>query len=263
MSDDTTCTTMKCDRPADGWFVCPTCAAILTQTLAEIPWMLDELDTVLTQQTKYVDTSAGKSSETPMMFNVKASDTRAALVNEIQNAARLVADANGWTLNYRTPTECAIWLERSISAIRLHPLGGQMFDDINAWFGASMWVIDRPAQRQFLGDCAVDPDGAACGGRIYGRDGKPEASCNTCGGVYQADAVRAELLEQLEDRLCTASEIARLSTYLGLVSDREQVRKRINQWSKRGQIKSHGSERFKFGEVYPRLVVDDSRRRSA
>jgi len=244
--------------------------------------MLDELDTVLTQQTKYVDSSAGKSSETPMMFNVKASETREILVNEIQNAARLIADANGWVLTYRTPQDCATWLAYGISAIRLHPLGGQMFDEINASFAAAMWVIDRPAQRQFLGDCAVDPDGAACGGRIYGRAGKPEARCDTCGGIYEADAVRAVLLNVLDDKLCSAAEIARLSTYLGLVSDRDQIRKRINQWSKRGQITKHVKDakdddeacdidgegrrtvtRFKFGEVYPRLLTDDLNRRAS
>jgi len=275
MSVFTICEVHSCDRPSDGWFVCPTCATTFTQTLAETPWMLDELDTVIAQQTRYVDQSSGKSAETPMMFDVKASETRGSLVNEIETAARMIAEANQWAPKYKTPAGCAIWLERSISAIRLHPAGGDMVSGISAWFAASMWLIDRPAQRQFLGDCAVDPDGQACGGRIYGKAGKPEARCDTCGGIYRADQVRERLLKDLDDRLCTPSEIAHLSTYLGLSANREQVRKRINQWASRGRIAANAQrdengdeldpdvKRYKFGKVYEMLCQDDTTRRSA
>ena len=73
--------------------------------------------------------------------------------------------------------------------------------------------------------------------------------------------MRARLLGELDDRLCTAAEIAHLSTYLGLKADREQVRKRINQWNKRGLITEHpgvtDEVTFRFGEVYERLAADD------
>jgi hypothetical protein len=276
-----TCHTMMCDRPADGWIVCKTCADALVATLAEMPWMLEELDTVITQQTKYTDAS-GKSAESPLVFNIKAADSKASLINELDTVARVIAGANRWKRTYTTAAGCAAWLERSISAIRLHPAGGQMVDDISSWYAACLWVIDRPAQRQYLGDHAdvgsvievelrsyeVSPIAhEQCPGRIYGRAGKPEARCDTCGATYAAESLRDRLLHQLDGKLCTAAEIAHLSTYLGLDIGREQVRKRINQWHSRSQIERKGGTdiepTFRFGDALALLAKHDTTRRSA
>lgn len=271
MSELTICQTSACDRPSDGWIVCKTCGVSFEQVLAEMPWMLEELDTVITQQTRYTTESSGKAAETPMMFNVKASDMRGRLVTELDTASRLIADANGWDATYTDAVGASRWLLRSLSAIRLHPVGGEIVDSISALSAGCLWVIDRPAAKQFLGDCSMifkvaDLD-EKCPGRIYGKSGKDLASCDTCGTEWEAAALRDHLLRQLDDRLCTAAEIAHLSTYLGLIDGREKVRKRINQWALRGQIGAHeaddGSVQFRFGEVYVMLAQADTHRRSA
>ena len=266
MSEDTTCTATNCGRPSDDWIVCGNCADELLDVLADMPWMLDELDTVITQQTRYTTQSSGRSAETPLVFNIKAADTKARLISELAAVARTVAGANGWTLNYRTPVECSAWLERSISAIRLHPAGGEMVDTLASWHAACLWVIDRPAQRQYLGDCSATHELIPCPGAVYGRASKPEAKCDTCGATYQADARREQLLKELDDKVCTAAEIAHLSTYLGLDISREQVRKRINQWHKRGQIARKGGDldpTFRFGDALALLAKHDTTKRTA
>lgn len=263
----TICLVASCDRPSDGWYVCRTCGDTLARVLTDMGWMLDELDTVISQQTRYVSQSSGKSADTPMMFNVKAAETRAYLMGEVATGVRVIEESNGWDSHAGSEKAAALWLGEKVSAVRLHPAGSDIIDGIMRWWAAGMWVIDRPAQRQFLGECGVDPDGLACGGRIYGRAGKPEASCDTCGGVYQAEVLRERLLKELDDRLCTPAEIAHLSTYLGLMSGREQVRKRINQWAARGRIDGHEEPekptRYRFGKVYELLCQDDTQRRSA
>lgn len=254
MTTETTCQRSSCNRPADGWFICATCAEEFVNVLADMAWMLDQLDTVITQQTRYSTQRTTKGATTPLVFNVRASDTKARLVVELNTAASLIATANRWTLptpqarsedGLLTGETCAAWLERSISAVRLHPHGAEIVDSITSWHTASVWVIDRPAQRQYLGDCTKTPDlgpgSAPCPGRIYGQAGKPEARCDTCGATYPADEMRNVLLKQLDDRYCTAAEIAKLSTYLGLPLGREQVRKRINQWHRRGLIEARNS----------------------
>lgn len=271
MSEVTICQTVACERPSDGWFVCKHCAAIFEQVLAEMPWMLDELETVITQQTRYTTESSGKAAETPMMFNVKASDMRARLVTELDTAARLIADANGWTLTYDDAASASRWLLRSLSAVRLHPVGGEIVDSISSLNAGCLWVIDRPAAKQYLGDCTmvfkVEQLDTVCPGRIYGRAHKDRAACDTCGTEWEAAALRDHLLTQLDDRLCTAAEIAHLSTYLGLLDGREKVRKRINQWAIRGKVEAHeaddGSVQFRFGTVYVMLAQADTQRRSA
>lgn len=267
---ETTCQVATCDRPSDDWIVCKACASAFEQVLAEVPWMLDELDTVITQQTRYTTESSGKAAETPMMFNVKASDMRGQLAMHLDTAARLIADSNGWTLTYKDAAGASAWLMRSLTAIRLHEAGAQIVDEITATNAGCLWVIDRPAAKQYLGDCTMtfkvaDLD-EACPGRIYGRRGKDRASCDTCGTEWEASALREVLLKRLDDRLCTASEIAHLSTYLDLLEGREQVRKRINKWHEREQIKPHvieGQTMFRFGEVYTMLAQVDTDKRSA
>lgn len=268
---ETICQVATCDRPSDDWIVCKTCSVAFEQVLAEVPWMLDELDTVITQQTRYTTASSGKSAETPMMFNVKAADMRGQLVMQLDTAARMIAEANGWTLTYTDAAGASAWLLRSLTAIRLHEAGAQIVDEITATNAGCLWVIDRPAAKQYLGECSmvfkVEGLDEGCGGRIYGRQGKEHAACDTCGTEWEADALRTVLLQQLDDRLCTASEIAHLSTYLGLIDGREQVRKRINQWAIRGRIEGHeaddGSVQFRFGSVYIMLAQADTSKRSA
>lgn len=268
MTDVTICQAAACMRPSDDWILCRDCGRVLTEVLTDMGWMLDELDLVLTGQVRYVSQSSGKSSETPMPFDVKASETRAYLMAELATAVRLLEEANGWDARATTERAAALWLREKVSAIRLHPAGADIIDGILRWWAAAQWVIDRPSQRQYLGDCDVDPEGITCGGRIYGRAGKPEAKCDTCGGFYEAEALRKNLLDQLEGRMLTAAEIAHMSTYLGLVSDRQAVRKRINQWASRNRITSHVNAKteateHRFGEVYVMLLQDDATRQSA
>lgn len=250
----TICQVSSCMSPSDGWFVCSRCGDVFVRTLGDIRWLLDELDTVISQQARYVSQASGKGSKTPLPFDVKASDTRAYLMGEISTSVRLLEEANHWTSGARTEVGAAAWLARSVSAVRLHPAGGEIVDGVMRWYAAAVRVIDRPAPRQYLGECRTDHEGNDCGGRIYGKAGRAEAACDTCGGVYQADELRAHLLRELDDRVCSAAEIARLSTYLGLELDRTQVRKRINQWHARRQLEvrrlgDDGSPQFRFGDA--------------
>ena len=68
-------------------------------------------------------------------------------------------------------------------------------------------------------------------------------------------------------KLCTAAEIAHLSTYLGLDISREQVRKRINQWHRRNQITRKGGvlnePTFRFGDALALLAKHDTAGRPA
>jgi hypothetical protein len=269
---ETICQVATCQRPSDDWIVCKVCASTFEVLLGEIPWLLDELDTVIAQQTKYTTESSGKAAETPMMFNVKASEMRGQLITALDTAARIVAETNHWKLAYSDAAGASRWLMRSLTAIRLHESGALIVDEITMLSIGSTYVIDRPAAKQYLGDCTMTfGEGSlaeSCSGRIYGRAGKDRAACDICGTEWEADTLRAILLKRLDDQLCTAAEIARLSTYLDLIADREQVRKRINQWAKRGQVIEHidkegGPSRFQFGEVYVKLAQDDTQRRSA
>lgn len=260
MSDDVTiCRVASCLRPSDGWFVCGSCSDALASVLDDMPWLLDELETVVARQVRYTSSGGGgKSAETPVMFNEAAANMRDELTNALTTGARLIAESNGWDID-RAP---AAWLRHRITALRLHVAGAEIADEIFRFAAGARWVIDRPPVRQFLGYCSESQGFEDCPGRIYGRSNKPEARCDTCGLEWEAEALRKHISDKLDGMLLTAAEIARLSTYISLPLDREQVRKRINQWAKRGRIESHaaplkdGAPLFRYAEVLALLEQD-------
>lgn len=261
----TYCAVPGCNRPSDGWFVCANCGIVASNALLDFAdWLLDDLQLVITRQTRYTQGGGrSKSATTPLMFNDRASDHAGGVAMFLDTAARMISEDNQWEADYSDAAGAARWLEHRMSAIRLHVDGGETVDGILAWHVAIKQTIDRPVPRQFLGDCKAVDEGQVCPGRIYGREGKPEARCDTCGATHQADELRGGLLSELEGRLVSASEAARLATYLGIPLDREQVRKRINQWAKRGRIMRHdreGEQVFRFGEIHDRLAEEEARR---
>lgn len=274
MTDANLCTVTGCDRPThDGWYVCQTCSDELTGRLTDFAWMLDELDLVVSLQTRYA-VSAGKvqtSDNHPLILNMKASEQRSYLVNAIATAARLVIDTHPewredrfWQSNRRSPKSeyvaCAAWLSDRISGLRLHPAGGECRDEIMRHWVACEWMIDRPRDRRYLGTCDKDWEGNDCGGRIYQLGDKPEARCDTCSGERDADALREVLIREAGDKLTTASEAAMLAMMLGLPVGRTEVRRLLNVWINRGVVETrdHASEnghpRVRFSDVTVRLI---------
>lgn len=258
----------RCGRPTrDAAYVCDTCGDLLSRALGDVAWLDDELETTITQQQgidyRRVGGGKGGKAVVPSPANMGASEARTHLKALLVSWALFCA-AEG--VRNSSPTDglpadnltaLSRWLLWRVDGLTLHDIGPEAVDEITSAVAHCHRHIDRPADRQFLGDCREQE----CDGRVYARPGGEVARCDACGTTTPADQIRARLLEELDDRLCTAAEIARLSTYLGLKADREVVRKRINQWSTRGQVTAHPSfsddTTFRFGEVYAMLVRAD------
>lgn len=267
MPNTDTCQVAKCGRPADGWFVCAQCADELTAALHRMPWLLTELDLVMAMLTRYTTgTDGSHGNSQPPGLDWAASQVRGRLVGALTLAATTIGTANGWAVwssANGNPTDVvgadaplhAAWLAFRITAIRLHPEGPSLTDQLVHAHDAALTLIDRPQQRQYLGDCA-DLSGVeqyACPGQVYGREWRAHATCDTCGLQWDANELRRHLVDALTERLVTAAEIARLATYLNLTIDRVKVRKRINQWHHRGLLISRGERAgdpaFRFGDA--------------
>ena len=148
------------------------------------------------------------------------------------------------------------WLMWRVDGFALVDIGPDAVDEITSAVAHCHRLIDRPADRQYLGPCDMCDSG-----RLYARPGGTWARCDSCEAATEAEKIRVRLLTELDDRLCTAAEIARLSTYLGLQADRETVRKRINQWASRKRIEREAAFTdepvFRFGIVWRLLVSED------
>jgi hypothetical protein len=281
----TTCTVAGCDRPThDGWYVCESCGRDLAEALTDFAWMLDELDIVISLQARYA-TTAGKvarsDDEQPLPYNVKASEQRAYLVNAVATACRMVIDAHPEWLGdmfwarrdeprHLSPVLAAAWLQHRLAGLRLHPAGGELREEIMRHWAACTWIIDRPAERRYLGICDRDEDYTKCGGRIYQRNGKPEARCDTCGRQYgelEVQLLQAIMVERLNGHQVTAAEAANLSTYMDLSIGRHEVRKRVNRWHSDHRLEPvgevDGQVRFRFSEIHWLLIQDEARRQAS
>jgi hypothetical protein len=264
MSDQT----CRCGKPTrDAAYVCDQCGHDLSVALGEVPWIETEIEVTITRQ-KGVDyrTKGGTAaSERPSPVVWGASEARTHLKALLVSWAKFCHEDG---VRNQSPvdglpadnlTALSRWLMWRVDGLALLDIGPDAVDEITSAVAHCRRLVDRPADRQYLGECkvchAVGDDGA-----LYGRPGSSLATCDNCGDAIDAEQLRAALLASLDDRLCTAAEIARLSTYLGLKADRNRVRQRINQWHKRGRIGSESmleEPAFRFGTVYAMLVADD------
>ncbi|WP_294567586.1 hypothetical protein [uncultured Arthrobacter sp.] len=258
----------RCGRPTrDEAYCCDNCGDALSRALGDVTWLDAELETSITRQQgidyRRVGGGKGGKATVPSPANMGASDARthlkallvtwALFCNEegIRNSsphAGLPAD---------TLPALSAWLLWRVDGLTLHDIGPEAVDEITSAVAHCHRHIDRPADRQFLGDCREQE----CDGRVYARPGGDVARCEACGTTTPAEQIRARLLEELDDRLCTAAEIARLSTYLGLKAGRESVRKHVEYLSRAGRIEKHSAISdtavYRFGEVYGLLVMKD------
>lgn len=259
----------RCGRPTrDEAYVCEDCGDLLARALGEIPWLDEQLDISVTGQ-KGVDyrrtggsKGGKKATERPSPVSWGPSEARAHLRSLLVSWARF-CDEEGvrhQSVTNDLPDDNLIamsrWMLNRVDGLMLHDIGSEAVDEITSAVAHCHRVVDRPAERQYLGACDQCETG-----RLYSRDGSRWARCDTCAVSADGDTIRTRLLAELDDRLCTASEIARLSTYLGLKADRDTVRKRINQWHSRGLLDAHpvitDEVTFRFGTVYAKLANAD------
>ena len=271
MTDRNADSTCRCGKPArDSAYFCDDCAHSLSVALGEIPWLDEELDITVTRQ-KGVDyrTKGGtRASERPSPVVWSASEARGHLRGVLVSWVRFCADeqVRNSSPHQGVPEDSlpaiSRWLLWRVDGLSLLDIGPEAVDEITSAVAHCHRLIDRPSERQYLGQCQeCDEEG-----RLYCRPGGAMARCNVCGSVVNAEEVRTRMLTELDDRLCTAGEIAHLSTYLGLKASRDQVRKHVEYLARKGRIARQASfstqATYRFGEVYQHLIGHDYRKAS-
>lgn len=207
--------------------------------LREIVWLSDELDTVITRQAAYGDRyrSGGKSTETPLPFQVSASDvafdlngTLTAWVEEVCTSRNL-----DWPGRKRTP-EAAEWLNHHIVDLALCEQAGTAFDEINHVRKRVLSAIDRPVPQEFVGPCQSGTEGVSCEG-VYCVKGDDVKKCRTCLVVIDIPSVRAATESVMGDRLYSLPELQVALAYFG---KKKIHRRTVESWVAADRLASHG-----------------------
>lgn len=110
------------------------------------------------------------------------------------------------------------------------PEAEEAYDEILAALGQLRRTIDTAAPRDYAGPCDV------CGRDMYARPGDVEVTCKPCALIYPMEHRREWLLDQADDELARATDIAKALTGFG----HDITRHRIGTWRDRGQLEPKG-----------------------
>lgn len=228
-------TTCHCSRPAGDARLCKTCTSDLRDTLREVPFLLRELETVLTRQA-VTGTRNGPRSETkPLPFHAAASETRIALTRALEGtAARLIhVDCP----RSPRPEHVATWLLGRLDQLRNHDQATEMHHSILGPAEKARWLIDLAPDRWYAGPCDD------CKRDLYAETGHGRIECY-CGRAYDIGDRRATLLQAAADHLANAVTIARAVSWLG---EEPVTPKRIGMWVHRKRLLPRGHEPYPHG----------------
>lgn len=239
------CRVSTCDRPAGDAFNCRHCGDALTQVLNETPWLVDELNIVITKQARY---GSGGGSKTvgktqPLPLDIRASDALTAYVGLLGSWVRMFCEEQpAWKMPKGDPASLARWLVVRVNDIRHHGAGNDCISELCAAFAAGRYAVDRPADRWYAGPCNADLEDAAmgtalCGVDLYAKAGARTVTCRNCDAEYDVKARRDWLIAAAEDQLADATTIARAVSWLGA---EPLTPERVWQWAKRGRITAKG-----------------------
>jgi hypothetical protein len=188
------------DRTRDG-LLCSTCTARLRATLRNLPGLMRELQVTLTRQDQALKGGGRGNGETPLPFNVNASEVAHTVTNTVGTWIRTIdvravirprtvrrchcraplAPCDMTVALPVTMTDWCVWLLEHMPAIRRHRDVEQMYDELT-YAAKIVWrAIDRPADREFVQQCAI------CGHGVYAAPGADVAPCQRCRAVAERD----------------------------------------------------------------------------
>ena len=259
--------TCPCGTPIDGATLCAGCTGLLEVAIANISAYLQDLPTVLAKLTRYGDRYGGRTREQSLPVDMRASEVGWVAVNTVSTWCRVLLEETPSLVPPRKkdiPAHCRFLLLH-VDRIRVAEWGAEAFDELTDLEQQLRRVCDRPAERFYVGPCGA----GGCAEDLYARSALGTVVCGVCGMEHDVPERRAWLLSEAEDRLETASVIARAVVVWGDSGGKEeQMTDRIRTWGRRHRIVEHGHltvggrERalYRLGDILDLLAQDAERR---
>jgi hypothetical protein len=263
------CPSCGCEQGAG--LLCASETDRLERDLGDVAAIVAELDIALSKQARIGNASGpGGLARERSPINVGVMQVADDLQNTLTTWARDVLHRDGeaparWTSGWGGPSQdAARTLLFNIAAIRRHPAVEELVDEITDAIGQARRVVDRPADRQYLGTCMSEmPDDkgrmVTCLEEMWARPGASEVQCKVCTTEYSVAKRRAWMLQRAEDVLCTVREA---SSYMGEVGHITVTEASIRGYIHRGKIGYRSGNLIRLGDLLA-VVVDDGERRTA
>jgi hypothetical protein len=251
-----------CDAPQDAGLLCSSCCDQLERDLGDVPAIVVDLDITISRQAKIGQAGKGGPAHERTPVHLGAVAVADDLQNTLTSWARDVTEACGWVwVASKAPpsSQSAAALLMCIDTIRRHPAVAELVDEVTDAIRQARRVVDRPLDRQYLGQCMAQADGVICYEEIYARLGAHEVACKVCGITHVVVERRAWLLQRAEDLLVTVREA---SSYMGEVGGIRVTQAAIRGYLHRGRIGYRTGTMIRLGDLLA-VVVDDGEKRSA
>lgn len=252
----------------DGELTACTCPAGLQVNLGDLAALTADLEVQLARQNTLGDRVGSRSTDTPLPFDGTAGRVLAALRKMLAGWVNELL-ATGDPAPRNTVPSLAAWLLRQFPRLAHYPQVDELTADVARHVAAARKVIDRPADRVYLGPCKTPGCVELSTQRkpqptsLYVDPDATTVTCWLCHAEYDVEDRRSELLAVAADRLASAAECARALTSLGEPVTPERIR----QWASRGRLIPHGLDPdrhplYRIGDVQG-LLTEAERSREA
>lgn len=274
MTEQRLCAVDGCGHPmptGDNSTACPTCWNRHERTVAEIPALVDDLNTAIARQARIALDSGHTQRPTdddepddidpkrdlpglralrapaaavtvarrPVPYGVAASDALGRLHATMWPWVREALEAHPTTY---LPDPSTIGLSRALLGLhgwlQGHPDGAGAIDAVAYAVAKCRASIDLGPDRWYCGVCSHDEDGAICTEELYAAAGRDAVTCRVCGTTHDVADRRTAMLDAAEDTLLTLSEMTRA---LALTGAQTVTRKQLEGWVRRGRLVRSGN----------------------
>jgi hypothetical protein len=224
--------------------ICPTCTDTLERALGDLDWLLDELDTTMTRQTKTRPARGNQTSEgPPMPYNVRASETARDLRTLLKDWVSLVAEGHadeGRFVALPTPATAktlSTWLLHHTGWLSRHTTGPDAYTEIVGAVNNIRKTIDIAPDTTYVGPCYSMVDGVECQETLYAVTGTTTVKCRSCGTDWDTQTRTLETLAHAGTIAQDATTLSRSFALKGIALDTQ----RIKTWTNRGHLTPHGT----------------------
>lgn len=244
------CPSCGCGQP-DG-LLCHDDSAALEVMLAAAPQLIEQLDLAIAKQARVSKGNYAGSPERP-----KSADDE--LGNSNLKHERSPVNWGVVAVRDALMVELA-FIGEDINWVRRHPQVAEMVRDFGKAVANAYRAIDRARDREYLGTCFYEEDGAVCHAEVWVKPKERTVRCTQCEHVYDVAERREWLLDQAEDRIVTPREAVQ---YVGDVGGMSVGYQRIRNYVDRKRIVSRpspdGVMRFRLGDLLAVLRSDAAR----
>jgi hypothetical protein len=235
----------------DNQTISTTALNAIEQALAEVDWLLEDLDVVLSKQSKARPTGAGERDDRPLPYNVGASEAAGTLKAILVGWARLISEETDTLLLCRdTSQSIASWLLHHLDWLGRYEAAPDAYSEIVGAVNHIRRLIDLDPNREYLGICGGVLDGIECVDEVWlieDDDAGPWVNCRTCGTGWEIIPRRIDQLAKALEHAADRVTLSKAFTNKGVALERT----RLDSWVKRGYLHPTfpGGRRFTVAHV--------------